>query len=97
MLQITPELLLSIIKGGIDKDEIIAKLVERHPDIFLRLVHDDEDLLYQIQLSYCPPDGDGMLRKVSAIKRYRQLTGTDLRTAKAEVDKMISDGELTGK
>ncbi|MBT8355150.1 MAG: ribosomal protein L7/L12 [Desulfofustis sp.] len=86
-MQITQEALVQLAMNGVDKDEIIEKLIMRHPQIFMSLLMAD-DLIYQIQKVYSSVDKRGT-NKVAAIKEYRSLTGTGLKEAKDAVEKMI--------
>ncbi len=97
MLTISQEALTVLLNGELDKDELIGRLLQFHPDIFVKLMH-IEDLPYQVQLAYYDPnDPDARPNnKVRAIKKYRELTGTDLKTAKKNVEDMLSAGLVTG-
>lgn len=91
IVKIKTETLDMLIKGELDKDLLIQRLIQYHPEIFVKLAQ-TEDLQYEIQLAFTE---DGKANKVKAIKKYRELTGTDLRDAKEAVELMIENGEIT--
>ena len=101
-LTIPTDLLISLIKG-IDKDELILKLVTHYPDIFVNLMHYD-NLQLRVQQAYYLPgsveytayENVPRVNKVRAIKEYRTLTGASLKDAKLAVEQMIERKHIVG-
>ena len=96
MHKISQDVLDVLITKGIDKDQIIADLVKLHPHILLQLLH-HEDLPFQIQLAYQSTSHDDRPNKVTAIKKYRELTGVGLKDAKDAVEAMIDTKQITAR
>jgi len=91
-MEISPQHLLSLLTKGIDETEIIARLAKYYPKIFVHLIMMDE-LEEKCQEAFSSGDSLGG-KKVAAIKTYRTLTGTDLRTAKEAIEEWINSGVL---
>lgn len=100
MLQISQDALLVLVKNDFDKDQLITRLIQYCPDVFLKMLHDD-DLIFQIQMAYSQPRSPGSdfkgPNKVAAIKEYRRLTGTDLKDAKHAVEAMMETNQITSE
>ena len=94
MLSISTEVFQALLSKNIDKDQIIMTIATYNPEVLLSALHMD-DLTYHVQLAYQSSEL-GRNDKVAAIKKYRSLTGTNLREAKEAVELMIENKEIVG-
>lgn len=90
MLNVTEDVLSALVSNQLDHTDIVKKLAVYHPEVLLQILHLD-DLTYMVQKAY---NKDGKANKVAAIKKYRELAGTDLRDAKRAVEKMIDSHQI---
>lgn len=91
MLNISEEVLVALVTHDINHKDIVTKLATYHPSIFMSLLHLD-DLTYQVQRVYST--NKGKKNVIAAIKKYRELTGTDLKTSKLAVEQMSATGAI---
>lgn len=92
MLNISEEVLAVLVDNNLDHKDVVKKLALHHPDILMRILHVD-DLTYAVQAAY-NKDFSKKGNKVAAIKKYRELAGTDLKSAKIAVEQLMHKGEV---